>query len=136
MEGTPFTESFEYDATVEGGLIQEDITYDRLVMQLFVCAPWGDYELVVEAKSTNGETDGVPNEMNRFAFQVENAPDEVRAPKSYIRSTKDGVNYRTTGEIISCPTISAGVFRNERVCVCATELLLDEGQSVESRENF
>lgn len=82
--GTPFSADMEYNGNIEGGLVQEDVTYDRLVMDLFICVPWGDYELVVEAASTNGETDGVPNEMNRFAFQVENGPDEARAPKFFF----------------------------------------------------
>ena len=45
---------------------------DRLQMDMYVCAPWGDYELILEISSTNGG-----NAMERVAWEIEYGPDEV-----------------------------------------------------------
>lgn len=79
--GTPYTLEMTYDGTVSGGLVQGDMTYTRFVMDLYACVPYGNYELVVEINSTNGETDGVPNEMNPFFWEIEYGGDEVCAKK-------------------------------------------------------
>lgn len=68
----PFYSEMEYNGNVEGHVHE-----DRLQMDMYVCAPWGNYELEIEVKSTNGHTDGVPNEMNKVAWEVEYGGDEV-----------------------------------------------------------
>lgn len=63
----------EYDPAIEG-----DVLETRLQMDMYVCAPWGNYELEIEVKSTNGHTaDGTPNAMNKVAWEVEYGGDEV-----------------------------------------------------------
>lgn len=41
-------------------------------MDMYICAPWGDYELEVVTKSTNGG-----NAMEKISWEVEYGPDEV-----------------------------------------------------------
>lgn len=50
-----------------------DITSNRLQMDMYVCAPWGDYELEIVVKSTNGGSG-----MKKIAWEVEYGADEVR----------------------------------------------------------
>ncbi|CAN0268094.1 unnamed protein product [Pylaiella littoralis] len=49
-----------------------DISTDRLQMDMYICAPWGNYELNIISKSTNGG-----NSMERIAWEVEYGPKEV-----------------------------------------------------------
>lgn len=58
----------EYNGNVEG-----DVSGNRLQMDMYICAPWGDYELEIVVKSTNGGA-----EMKKVAWEVEYGPDEVR----------------------------------------------------------
>ena len=58
----------EYNGNLEG-----DVTDGRLQMDMYICAPFGEYELEVEVKSTNG---GDP--MERVAWEIEYGADEVR----------------------------------------------------------
>ena len=44
----------------------------RLQMDMYVCVPWGNYELTVVSTSTNGG-----NAMERIAWEIEYGPDEV-----------------------------------------------------------
>ena len=53
---------------------------DRLQMDMYVCAPWGDYELIIEVSSTNGN-----NAMERVAWEIEYGPDEVCVGYSKIK---------------------------------------------------
>ena len=41
-------------------------------MDMYICAPWGNYELELVSKSTNGG-----NAMEKIAWEVEYGPDEV-----------------------------------------------------------
>lgn len=78
----------EYDGTVEG-----DIPGNRLQMDMYVCAPWGNYELEISVKSTNGvDADGKPKRMEKVAWEVEYGPDEVC---TYICISKLYIEIRT-----------------------------------------
>lgn len=63
----PYEATMEYNGNVEG-----DINDKRLQMDMYICAPWGEYELIVEVKSTNGNKN-----MERVAWEVEYGGDEV-----------------------------------------------------------
>lgn len=58
----------EYNANLEG-----NVTDGRLQMDMYICAPWGNYELEIVAKSSNGGGD-----MDKVAWEIEYGPDEVR----------------------------------------------------------
>lgn len=60
-------ETMEYNAAVDG-----DVT-GRLQMDMYVCAPFGYYELEVTVKSTNGN-----KPMEKVAWEIEYGADEVR----------------------------------------------------------
>eukprot|EP00903_Cladosiphon_okamuranus_P005862 g5799.t2 len=62
----PYSATMEYNGNVEG-----NVTSGRLQMDMYICGPWGDYELEVEVKSTN---DG--NAMKRVAWEIEYGGDE------------------------------------------------------------
>lgn len=44
----------------------------RLQMDMYICVPWGNYEMIIKTKSTNG---GAP--MKRIAWEIEYGPKEV-----------------------------------------------------------
>lgn len=63
-----------YEATMEyNGNEQGDVTDTRLQMDMYICAPFGEYELEVRVRSTNGGS-----AMERVAWEIEYGPDEVR----------------------------------------------------------
>eukprot|EP00903_Cladosiphon_okamuranus_P021311 g19582.t1 len=57
----PFT--FEYKGGRGSG--------SRLQMDMYICAPFGEYELEIEVKSTNGD-----DPMNKVAWEIEYGPDQ------------------------------------------------------------
>ena len=57
----------EYNGNLEG-----DVS-TRLQLDMYICAPFGEYELEVEVRSTNG---GDP--MERVAWEIEYGADQVR----------------------------------------------------------
>eukprot|EP00903_Cladosiphon_okamuranus_P020283 g18613.t1 len=61
---TPYSESFEYKGDRGGG--------NKLQMDMYICAPFGEYELEIEVKSTNG--DGKP--LAKVAWEIEYGPNE------------------------------------------------------------
>ncbi len=63
--------SADTDASPDGGGFGY-ITDTRLQMDMYICAPWGNYELTVKTKSTNNG-----NDMETIAWEVEYGPDEV-----------------------------------------------------------
>lgn len=65
---TPYSATMEYNGNENG-----DIAGNRLQTDMYICAPWGNYELEIVVKSTNGN-----NDMEKIAWEVEYGPDEVR----------------------------------------------------------
>ncbi|CAM9784272.1 unnamed protein product [Pylaiella littoralis] len=65
--GNAISDGFEESMSWSEG----DITTDRLQMDMYICAPWGNYELTIISKSTNGG-----NAMERIAWEVEYGPKE------------------------------------------------------------
>eukprot|EP00903_Cladosiphon_okamuranus_P005860 g5798.t1 len=62
----PYSATMEYNGNIEG-----NITTARLQMDMYICGPWGDYELEVEVKSTNGGS-----AMKKVAWEIEYGGDE------------------------------------------------------------
>eukprot|EP00752_Nemacystus_decipiens_P011574 g10278.t1 len=62
----PYSATMEYNGNIEGNR-----TASRIQMDMYICGPWGDYELEVEVKSTNG---GLP--MRKVAWEIEYGADE------------------------------------------------------------
>eukprot|EP00903_Cladosiphon_okamuranus_P020285 g18615.t1 len=61
----PYTESFVYDGT-------RGTKNGRRQMDMYICAPFGEYELQIEVRSTNG--DGNP--LANVAWEIEYGPDQ------------------------------------------------------------
>eukprot|EP00903_Cladosiphon_okamuranus_P020284 g18614.t1 len=61
----PYTESFVYDGT-------RGTKNGRRQMDMYICAPFGEYELQIEVRSTNG--DGNP--LAIVAWEIEYGPDQ------------------------------------------------------------
>ncbi|CAN0440218.1 unnamed protein product [Pylaiella littoralis] len=70
-----------------------DINTDRLQMDMYICVPWGNYELTIISKSTN---DG--NSMERIAWEVEYGPKEY-----HIYDTLNTPFYRENPPSIYAP---------------------------------
>ena len=69
------------DANPDGGTF--GFTTDtRLQMDMYICVPWGNYELIVKTKSSNNG-----NSMEKIAWEVEYGPDEVREGCGSARGT-------------------------------------------------
>ncbi|CAB1108728.1 unnamed protein product [Ectocarpus sp. CCAP 1310/34] len=66
--GNAVTDGFSETVTYDGDSIEDG---DRLQMDMYICAPWGNYELELVSKSTNGG-----NAMEKIAWEVEYGPDE------------------------------------------------------------
>lgn len=60
------------DSTPATGGTYPVVSGNRLQLDMYVCAPWGDYELIVTTTSTNNG-----NPMEYVAWEVENGPDQV-----------------------------------------------------------
>lgn len=52
----------------------------RIKFNLFVCSPFGEYELDLDVQSFDDEDS---TERKRIAFEIENGADEVTAPIEY-----------------------------------------------------
>eukprot|EP00752_Nemacystus_decipiens_P007908 g7065.t1 len=72
LDGEGFTADMEYDFNKDG-----EVEEYRLQMDMYVCAPWGNYELEIQIKSANYDADGNPEPMQKVAWEVEYGGDEV-----------------------------------------------------------
>ncbi|CAM9611193.1 unnamed protein product [Ectocarpus fasciculatus] len=66
--GNAISDGFEGKAHYKDGDRQDT---SKFQIDMYVCAPWGHYELEVVSKSTNGD-----NPMERIAFEVEYGPEQ------------------------------------------------------------
>lgn len=71
-DGSSWT--MEYNANEEGEIADDDPD-GRLIMEMFICAPWGNYEYEMVVKSSNGGDD-----MQKVSWEIEYGPPEVREP--------------------------------------------------------
>lgn len=64
--------SADTDAERDGGEYPYTASGSRLQMDMYICVPYGNYELTVKTKSSNGGSS-----MKKIAWEVEYGPDEV-----------------------------------------------------------
>lgn len=70
-----YSETYTFNGPEEGSNTSEK----RFQMDLYVCAPFGTYELEMEVRSTNGvDDDGNSRPMERIAWEIEYGADQVR----------------------------------------------------------
>lgn len=66
-----------YNRTMEFRAGDVPVTENRVQMDMYICAPFGEYELEIQVRSTNGKDDDPT--MEKVAWEVEFGPDEVRS---------------------------------------------------------